>query len=82
MQNVHTTAFILVQASLRHAVRQKATTAAAVATPEDYGGFEMVSSENTQPADDDNDDDVAKGNVYECTEKEEPPAYDTLEVLY
>ena len=69
MQNVHTTAFILVQTSLQHAVHQKATIAAMIATPQDYGGFEMVSTENTQPADNDDDDGVAKGNVHEYTKR-------------
>ena len=78
MQNVHTTAFILVQTSHQHAVRQKAFIAAMIATPEDYS--EMASTEKKQPADD--DDDVAKGNVYEGTEKEEPPAYETVKLLY
>ena len=77
MQNVHTTAFILVQTSLQPAVHQKAFIAAMIATPEDYGGFEIAPTEKMQPADDDDDD-----GVYECTEKEEPPAYETVKLLY
>ena len=64
-------------------------------TPEDYGGFEMSSNpayggveftksksqpESSQPAGDDDEDDVAKGNVYVSTEEE--PTYENFHVLY